>query len=87
MTGFKDKTTTIDDEGNEVEKENKPKDIKLKVLVDGKQVASRTVKENSTNEKVSVSGKGTVTIEVWLGEELKKTVDMDLNTTQELVID
>ena len=87
LTGFKDKTTTIDDEGNEVEKENKPKDIKLKVLVDGKQVASRTVKENSTNEKVSVSGKGTVTIEVWLGEELKKTVDMDLNTTQELVID
>ena len=90
LTGFQDtyKETITNEETGEsevVEKENKPKDVKLKVTVDGKQVASRTVKENSTNEKVEVSGKGLITIEINLDGNIK-TVEMNLNEKTEMSI-
>ena len=52
LTGFKDKITTTDNEENEVEKENKPKDVTLRVTVDGEQVEKTSVKENVTNEDI-----------------------------------
>lgn len=89
LTGYKDKITTTDEDGNEVEKDNTPKDIKLKVVTsDGsKTFADRTVKENSTKEEINVNGKGTITIEVWLKGELNKTVNMNLNEKTEMTIE
>ena len=91
LTGFKDKitetTTNEDGEEETVEKDNTPNNVTLKVTVDDKQVANRTVKENATNEIVNVSGKGTITIEVWIKNELKKTVNMNLNELTEMVIE
>ena len=92
FTGFQDtyKETVTNEETGEaevVEKENTPSDVKLKVTVDGEQVFEENVKENVTNQEVNnVSGKGTVTIKVYIDGTLKKTVEMDLNKTQEMTI-
>lgn len=86
LTGYKDKITEKDEDGKEVEKTNKPKDVTLKVTVNNKQVASRTVKENSTKEEVSINGKGTVTIEIWINENLMMTINMNLNEVTEKTI-
>ena len=87
LTGFKDKITTTDDEENEVEKENKPKDVTLRVTVDGEQVEKTSVKENVTNKSINISGTGTVQIKVYIDDTLKKTVNMDLNKTDKLTIE
>lgn len=86
LTGYKDKITEKDEDGKEVEKPNKPKDVTLKVTVNNKQVASRTVKENSTKEEVSINGKGTVTVEIWINENLMMTINMNLNEVTEKTI-
>lgn len=86
LTGYKDKITEKDEDGKEVEKPNKPKDVTLKVTVNNKQVASRTVKENSTKEEVSINGKGTVTVEIWINENLMITINMNLNEVNEKTI-
>ncbi|MCI8273978.1 MAG: Stk1 family PASTA domain-containing Ser/Thr kinase [Clostridia bacterium] len=87
LTNYKDKIKEKDEDGNEVEKDNTPEDVTLKVVVDGKTtVANRSVKENSTREEVNVNGKGTITIEVWIEGELKKTVNMNLKETTEITI-
>lgn len=93
LTGFKDTTTVTEKDEEtgeevEVEKENTPKDVTLRVTVDGEQVEKKKVKENSTSEKINnVSGKGTVEIKVYIDDTLKKTVNMDLNTTTEMTIE
>ena len=68
---------------------NTPEDIKLKVVTsDGnKTFADRMVKENVTKEQVEISGKGTVTVEIYVKGELKKTVSMNLNEVTEKTID
>lgn len=91
LTGFQDtyKETITNDEGKTevVEKENEPKDVTLRVTVDGEQVKKSKVKENSTAEKVSnISGKGVVEIKVYIDDTLYKTVNMDLNKTTEMLI-
>ena len=90
LTGYKDKITeTVKNEDGEeetVEKDNTPKDVKLRVTVDGEQVKNSTVKENST-QTVNVSGKGTVQIKVYIDDTLVKTVDMNLNSTTEMTIE
>ena len=90
FTEFKDKiTVTEKDEETgeeiEVEKDNTPKDEAVKIVVDGKP-KTKTAKENSTNTKFEITGKGRLTIEVWVDGEWKKDVDMDLNSTQEITI-
>ncbi len=91
ILGFQDKVTvtTKDEDGNDVteEKENKPKDVKLRVMVNDDQVEDTTVKENVTNKTVSVSGKGTITIKVYIDGNLKRQIDMNLNNTDKLAID
>ena len=87
ITGYQDKTTTTDDEGNEEEKENTPKNVTLRVTVNDEQVEKTTVKENVTNKKINVSGKGTITIKVYIDDNLKKTVEMNLNNTTTLTIE
>ncbi len=87
ITGYQDKITETDDEGNEVEKNNTPKDVTLRVTVNDEQVENTTVKENVTNKTVNVSGRGTITIKVYIDGSLKKTVEMNLNNTTTLTIE
>ena len=93
LTGFKDKITVTEKdeetgEDVEVEKENTPKDVTLRVTVDGEQVKKSTVKENSTAVNVNnISGKGVVEIKVYIDDTLYKTVNMNLNETDKLTIE
>lgn len=87
LTGYKDTVTTTDDDGKEIEKKNTPKDVTLRVTVDDEQVENTSIKENITNKPVSVSGRGTVTIKVYIDGSLKKTVEMNLNNTTTLTIE
>ena len=87
LTGFEDTYKETNEDGEEVEKKNTPKDVTLKVTVDDKQVENSKVKENVTNKTVSVSGKGTITIEVWIDGSSKRTVEMDLNKITSMVIE
>ena len=88
LTGYKDKIIEIDEEtGKEVEKTNIPKDVTLRVTVDGEQVKKSKVKENSTAEKIdNISGKGVVEIKIYIDDTLCRTVNMDLNTTTEMLV-
>ena len=57
------------------------------VTVNDEQVENIQVKENVTDQKVTVSGKGTVTIKVIIDGSTKRQVDMDLNSTSTLTIE
>ena len=92
LTGFEDtyqETITNKDTGKEetVEKKNEPKDVTLRVTVDGEQVEKSKVKENVTDKTINISGIGTVQIKVYIDDNLKKTVNMDLNATDKLTIE
>ena len=89
LTGFKDKITTTDEDGEKVEKENTPKDVSFKVTVNDEQVTrnNETVKENETKKTVNITGKGTVQIKIWIDGALKGPYTMNLNDTAEMTID
>ena len=92
LTGYKDTITETveDEEGNKetVEKPNTPKEVTLRVTVNDEQVKNIKVKENVTDQKVTVSGKGTITIKVYIdGTFIQPQVDMDLNSTSTLTIE
>ena len=84
LKGYTESKTT-DEDGKETT--NKPKDVELVVKVDDEQVEKVTVKENTVSKNVSVSGKGTITIKVYIDGSLKKTVDMNLDNTKSLTIE
>ncbi len=84
LKGYTENKTT-DEDGKETT--TKPKDVELVVKVDDEQVEKVTVKENTVSKNVSVSGKGTITIKVYIDGNLKKTVDMNLDNTKSLTIE
>lgn len=84
ITGYKDKITAKDDDGNEVEKDNEPKDVSFKVTVNGEQITrnNETVKENETAKTVNVSGQGNIQIKITIdGATTSYTMDLDKTTT------
>ena len=84
ITGYKDKIPDKDDDGNEVEKDNEPKDVSFKVTVNGEQITrnNETVKENETAKTVNVSGQGNIQIKVTIdGATTSYTMDLDKTTT------
>ena len=84
LTGYKDKITDKDEEGNEIEKDNTPKDVSFKVTVNGEQITrnNETVKENETAKTVNVSGQGTIEIKVTIdGATTSYTMDLDKTTS------
>ena len=87
IQGFEDETTTTNEDGEEEIITNTPKDVTLRVTVNDEQVESTKVKENVTNKTVNVSGKGTITIKVYIDGSLKRQVDMNLNNTTQMTID
>ena len=93
LTGFKDTyeettTNTVTGEKETVKKENKAQDVSFKVSVNGKQITrnGETVKENETAKTVSVSGQGTIEIEIVI-DGATKTCTMDLDKTATKTID
>ena len=87
ITGYKDKITVTDDEGNEVEKEITPKDVSFKVTVNGEQKTrnNETVKENETAKKITFTGQGTVTITVTI-DGITNSYQMNLDETASMTI-
>lgn len=84
LTGYKDKIPGKDEEGNEIEKDNTPKDVSFKVTVNGEQITrnNETVKENETAKTVNVSGQGTIQIKVTIdGATTSYTMDLDKTTS------
>ena len=65
----------------------KPKNVKLKVLVNNEQVEERTVSEASERESVTIQGIGTVTVKVYIDGNLKRTEQINLSTTKERTIE
>ena len=84
ITGYQDKIPDKDDDGNEVEKDNEPKDVSFKVTVNGEQITrnNETVKENETAKTVNVSGQGNIQIKITIdGATTSYTMDLDKTTT------
>ena len=88
FTGFKEGTTKKEKDeetGKEIEVKVEPKEVEVKIIVDGKP-KSQKVKENVTNAKFEITGKGIVTIQLWIDGEWIKDSDMNFESTQELTI-
>ena len=64
-----------------------PKNVKVKVVADKDTVLNETVDPTTTNLITSISGKGTVTVKVYIDDVLKKTKDFDLNNGKSFTIE
>ena len=65
----------------------KVKKVQLRIMVGNDKVFDEKVDPTTTNQIQSISGKGTVTIKVYIDEVLKSTKDINLNTTDKLTIE
>ena len=75
-----------DAEGNP-KKEEKIKNVKVKITVGNDTVYNESIEPTTTNLIQSISGKGTVTVKVYVDDVLKKTKDINLNETNKLTIE
>ena len=75
-----------DEEGNP-KKEEKIKNVKLKITVGSDTVYNESVDPTTPSLIQSISGKGTVTVKVYVDDVLKKTKDINLNETNKLTIE
>ena len=75
-----------DEEGNP-KKEEKIKDVKVKITVGNDTVYNESIEPTTTSLIQSISGKGTVTVKVYVDDVLKKTKDINLNETNKLTIE
>ncbi len=83
ITGYKPETEE-NENGETITKE--PGTVQLKVTVDGEQVEAKTVKKDTTNVKVTISGRGTVVVKVIIDGSTKRTQEFNLNTEKEITI-
>lgn len=67
--------------------EKKVKDVKVKILVGSDTVYNDKLDPTTTNLVQSISGKGTVTVKVYIDDVLKSTKDINLNSTNSLTIE
>ena len=70
------------EETGEIEQVN----VKLRVTVNDEQVVNEEIDSLTTNKSVMVQGIGSVTIKVYLDGNLKRTVNMNLNTETSITI-
>ena len=75
-----------DAEGNPITSE-KIKDVKVKITVGADTVFNESVDPTTPSLIQSISGKGTVTVKVYIDDVLKKTKDVNLNDTNKLTIE
>ncbi len=75
-----------DEEGNPI-KEEKIIDVKVKIVVGDDKVYEESIDPTTTSLVQSISGKGTVTVKVYVDDVLKKTKDINLNEKNKLTIE
>ena len=85
-------TNTTSTETNEVNETNttvtkKVKNVKVKIVVGGDTVYNDSIDPTTTGLIQSISGKGTVTVKVYVDDVLKSTKDVNLNTTDKVTIE
>ena len=79
-------TDEKDEEGNPITSE-KIKDVKVRIMVGSDKVFDENVDPTTPSLIQSISGKGTVTVKVYIDDVLKKTKDINLNETNKLTIE
>ncbi|MGN1301108.1 MAG: Stk1 family PASTA domain-containing Ser/Thr kinase [Clostridia bacterium] len=84
IVGYKPETEE-NEEGETVTKD--PGTVELKVTVDGEQIESKKVNKDTTNLKVTTTGRGTVVVKVIIDGSTKRTKEFNLNTQTEITID
>ena len=67
--------------------EKKVKDVRIKILVGTDTVYNEKIDPTTTNLVQSISGKGTVTVKVYIDDVLKSTKDINLNSQNSLTIE
>ncbi|MBO5413740.1 MAG: Stk1 family PASTA domain-containing Ser/Thr kinase [Clostridia bacterium] len=77
--------TEENEEGETVTKD--PETVELKVTVDGEQIESKKVSKDTTDLKVTTTGRGTVVVKVIIDGSTKRTKEFNLNTQTEITID
>ncbi len=76
-------TKQIDEETGE----EKTVYVPLRVTVDGEQVINEQVVTTVTNKSISIQGSGTVTIKVYLDDNLKRTETLNFNNQTSITIE
>ena len=71
-------TGEVDEDGNPITEEE-IQDVTVKIVVEDDTVYNEEIDPTTTNLMVSISGKGTVTVKVYVDDVIKKTQDINLN--------
>ena len=71
-------TGEVDEDGNPITEEE-IQDVTVKIMVEDDTVYNEDIDPTTTNLMVSISGKGTVTVKVYVDDVIKKTQDINLN--------
>lgn len=79
-------TGEVDDEGNPITTEE-IQDVTVRIMVDSDTVYKQDIDPTTTNLVQSISGKGTVTVKVYIDDVLKKTLDVNLNEQTSVAIE
>ena len=79
-------TGEVDEQGNPITEE-KIKNVQVKITVGSDTVYNESIDPTTTSLVQSISGKGTVTVKVYINDVLKKTQDVNLNETSSLTIE
>ena len=79
-------TGEVDELGNPITEE-KIKNVQVKITVGSDTVYNESIDPTTTSLVQSISGKGTVTVKVYINDVLKKTQDVNLNEISSLTIE
>ena len=85
---YEETDTPANNTTNSVTTTNKKvKNVQVKILVGSDTVYKDSIDPTTTNLVQTISGKGTVTVKVYIDDVLKSTKDVNLNTTNSLIIE
>ncbi len=79
-------TGDVDANGNPITRDE-IQDVEVKIVVGSDTVYKDTIEPSTTNLIQSISGKGTVTVKVYIDDVLKKQKDINLNEQKTLTIE
>ena len=85
---YEETDTPANNTTNSVTTTNKKvKNVQVKIVVGSDTVYKDSIDPTTTNLVQTISGKGTVTVKVYIDDVLKSTKDVNLNTTNSLIIE
>ena len=80
-------STNSTNETNTIEQNKVVKNVEVKIVVGDDTVYKNKVDPTTTNLFQSISGKGTITVKVYIDDVLKSTKDINLNSTNSVLIE